>query len=122
MAFDCAPNGVVGLETSLGVMLTHFYHSGRLQPLDIIRLMSSRPAEIFKLKASGNLGVGQRADVTVIDPELAWTVEPAQFKSKSRNTPFNGQTLKGKAVYTFANGRCLFQQAEAPGKALASKV
>ncbi len=122
MAFDCAPNGVVGLETSLGVMLTHFYHANRLQPLDIIRLMSSRPAEIFKLKASGNLAVGQRADVTVIDPELEWKVNPAQFKSKSRNTPFKGQTLKGKAIYTFANGRCLFQQAEAAGKALASKA
>lgn len=108
MAFDGAPNGVVGLETSLAVMLTYFYHQNRLKPLDIIRLMSTRPAKIFKLKASGHLSVGHRADITVIDPSLSWTVNPAAFKSKSRNTPFKGQTLQGKAVMTFANGYCLF--------------
>ncbi|MCE3234744.1 MAG: pyrC [Vampirovibrio sp.] len=114
MAFDCAPNGVIGLETSLGVMLTHFYHTKRLQPLDLIKIMSSRPAEIFKLKASGNLAVGQRADIAVIDPNLEWQVDPAQFKSKSRNTPFKGQTLKGRAVMTFANGRCLYRLEASP--------
>jgi dihydroorotase len=46
----------------------------------------------------------------VVDPELEWTVDPAQFRSKSRNSPFKGQSLKGKAVMTFANGRCLFQE------------
>lgn len=112
MAFDCAPNGVIGLETSLGVMLTHFYHTKRLQPLELIRIMSSRPAEIFKLKESGNLAVGQRADIAVIDPEQEWRVDPTAFKSKSRNTPFKGQLLKGRAIRTYANGRCLYQQAE----------
>jgi len=112
LAFDCAPNGVIGLETSLGVMLTHFYHTHRLTPMDIIRMMASRPAEIFKLKQSGNLAVGQRADITVIDPELSWMVDPTQFKSKSRNTPFKGQTLKGKTIMTFANGLCLYQEPE----------
>jgi dihydroorotase len=112
MAFDCAPNGVIGLETSLGVMLTHFYHTKRLNPDDIVRLMSTRPAEIFKLNASGNLAIGQRADITVIDPELSWVVDPAQFRSKSRNSPFKGQTLKGKAIMTFAKGQCLYRQAE----------
>ncbi len=116
LAFDEAPNGVIGLETSLGVMLTHFYHSKLLQPSEIINLMSTRPAEIFKLKESGNLAVGQRADITVIDPELAWTVDPAQFKSKSRNTPFKGHALKGKAVRVFANGQCLFEEGSETGK------
>jgi dihydroorotase len=110
MAFDCAPNGVVGLETSLAVMLTHFYHTQRLAPLALINIMSTRPAEIFKLKDAGRLAVGMRADITVVDPELEWTVDPAQFRSKSRNSPFKGQSLKGKAVMTFANGRCLFQE------------
>jgi dihydroorotase len=109
MAFDCAPNGVVGLETSLAVMLTHFYHTKQLQPLAIINLMSTRPAEIFKLKDAGKLTVGQRADITVIDPEQRWTVDPTQFRSKSRNSPFKGQTLTGKAIMTFANGQRLFQ-------------
>lgn len=121
MAFDCAPNGVIGLETSLGVMLTHFHHTKRLSPTEIVRLMATRPAVIFKLKESGNLAVGQRADVTVIDPELSWQVDPTQFKSKSRNSPFKGQTLKGKAIMTFANGQCLYQD-EAAGKALAAAL
>jgi dihydroorotase len=104
MAFDCAPNGVIGLETSLGVMLTHCYHTGLLQPTEVVNLMSTRPAEIFKLKDAGSLAVGQRADITVIDPDQEWVVDPMRFKSKSRNTPFKGQTLKGKPVLVFANG------------------
>ncbi len=111
MAFDCAPNGVIGLETSLPVMLTHFYHAQKLQPLALINIMSTLPAEIFKLKASGKLAVGQRADVTVINPDLEWVVDPAEFRSKSRNTPFKGQSLKGRAVLTFANGQCLYRHA-----------
>ncbi|WP_373530981.1 dihydroorotase [Vampirovibrio sp.] len=110
MAFDCAPNGVIGLETSLSIMLTHFYHTKKLNPLDLIAMMSTRPAEIFKLKHSGRLAVGERADVVVIDPEQSWVVDPAQFHSKSRNTPFKGQTLKGRAILTLANGQCLYQQ------------
>lgn len=110
MAFDCAPNGVIGLETSLSIMLTHFYHTGKLSPLALIDIMSTRPAEIFRLKDSGKLAVGQRADVLVIDPEQSWVVDPAQFHSKSRNTPFKGQTLKGRVAMTFANGQCLYQQ------------
>lgn len=109
LAFDEAPNGVIGLETSLGVMLTHLYHAKLLQPIELINLMSSRPAAIFKLNA-GNLSVGQRADVTVIDPNLEWTVDPAQFRSKSRNTPFKGHVLKGKAVLVFANGQQLHEE------------
>jgi dihydroorotase len=104
LAFDCAPNGVIGLETSLGVMLTHFYHTQRLNPVELIRVMSSRPAEIFKLKDAGQLAIGKRADITVIDPNHKWTVDPLQFKSRSRNTPFKGLELTGKAVYVFANG------------------
>ena len=119
MAFDCAPNGVIGLETSLGVVLTHFHHTNRLNPTEIVRLMATRPAEIFKLKESGNLAVGQRADITVIDPDHSWMVDPSQFKSKSRNTPFKGQTLKGKAIMTIANGICLYQDEHA-GKTLAA--
>jgi dihydroorotase len=104
LPFDCAPNGVIGLETSVGVMLTHCYHAGLLRPIELVNLMSTRPAEIFRLKDAGNLAVGCRADVTVIDPDHVWVVDPAQFKSKSRNTPFKGQTLQGKPVLVFANG------------------
>ena len=110
MAFDVAPNGVIGLETSLGVILTQCYHTGLLQPLEIINLMSTRGAEIFKLKDSGDLAVGKRADVTVIDPDLQWTVDPMQFKSKSRNTPFKGHLLQGKAVLVFSNGMKMVEE------------
>jgi len=108
MPFDCAPNGVIGLETSLGVMLTNFYHTGKLNPTELIRVMSSRPAEIFKLPEAGRLEVGARADIAIVDPDLEWTVDPVAFKSKSRNTPFKGQTLKGRATHTFAAGQLLF--------------
>lgn len=113
MAFDCSPNGVIGLETSLGVVLTQLFHTAKLSPTAIIELMSSKPAEVFKLKDSGKLSVGQRADITVIDPEQEWIVDPARFRSKSRNSPFKGQTLKGRAILTFANGQCLFRQSGA---------
>jgi dihydroorotase len=106
MSFIDAPCGVIGLETSVGVILTNFYHTGKLTATQVVRLMSTRPAEIFKLPA-GNLSVGQRADITVIDPERSWVVDPTQFKSRSRNCPFKGQTLTGKAVLTMANGEVL---------------
>lgn len=110
LAFDCAPNGVIGLETSLGVMLTHFYHTGLMTPSAIIRLMTSRPAEIFKLGDAGKLEVGKRADVTVIDSKRPWQVDPTQFRSKSRNTPFKGHQFQGKAVLVFANGQLLHEE------------
>ena len=109
LTMDSAPRGVIGLETSLGVMLTNFYHTKTLKPIDVIRLMTSSPAAAYGLKNCGTLAVGQPADVTVIDPELAWIVDPAKFKSKSRNTPFAGKTLKGKAVKVFAKGRLLYE-------------
>jgi dihydroorotase len=110
LAFDCAPNGVIGLETSLGVMLTHFFHTGLLSPTELIRVMSTRPAEIFKLGDAGKLEVGKRADITIIDPNRTWTVDPTRFRSKSRNTPFKGQTLKGKAILVFAAGSLLHSE------------
>lgn len=106
LEFDKAPNGVIGLETSLGVMLTHFVHTGLLKPIDLIHRMSTGPAQLLNLPA-GVLAPGSRADITVIDPNLKWVVDPATFKSKSRNTPFKGMKLKGKATMVFAEGECL---------------
>jgi dihydroorotase len=106
MEFDKAPNGVIGLETSLGVMLTHFVHTGLLQPIELIQRMSTGPAQVMKLPA-GMLKVGCKADITVIDSNLEWTVDPKTFKSKSRNTPFKGMKLKGKATMVFASGECV---------------
>jgi dihydroorotase len=102
-AFDGCPNGVIGLETSLGVMMSHLVHTGQLTPLQLIDRMSTGPARVLNLPA-GKLAPGERADVVVIDPELEWTVDSSQFKSKSRNTPFAGWPLKGRAVQVYSAG------------------
>jgi dihydroorotase len=70
--------------------------------------MSLNPARLLRLETNGTLAVGARADVTVIDPNLQWTVDPAKFLSKSRNTPFAGMKLKGKAVMTVVAGKIIY--------------
>lgn len=110
LTFDEAPRGVIGLETSVGVILTHFHKTAQLTPDQIIRLMSTGPAKAYGLKDCGRLAVGEKADVTVIDPNLTWTVDPMAFKSKSRNCPFNGKTLTGKPVMTIASGKILMNE------------
>jgi dihydroorotase len=104
LSFDHCPNGVVGLETSLGVLLTHLYHTGHLTAMEVIDRMSTGPARCLKLPG-GTLLPGSPADMTVIRPDLKWVVDPAQFKSKSRNTPFKGATLQGKAIQVFRYGQ-----------------
>ena len=110
LTIDAAPRGVIGLETSLGVMLTNFYHTQKLSALDLLACMTTKPAAAYGLQNTGTLAVGQPADVTVIDPEQAWIVDPLKFKSKSRNTPFFGQMLKGKAITVFAKGQKLYEE------------
>jgi len=102
--FDDAPFGVVGLETAVGIYLTHLVHSGVLSPLEWLALVTSNPAKLFQMDR-GSLQSGAPADVTVIDPELVWKVTPESFLSKSRNSPFIGEELKGRAVRTFIAGR-----------------
>ena len=105
-AFDDAPFGLVGLETALALILTHLVHKGRLSLSDLVERMSCAPARAFKLPG-GTLQEGVAADVTVFDPDAEWTVDPARFVSKSRNTPFAGWKLKGKPVMTVVGGRIL---------------
>lgn len=101
--FDYAPFGIVGLETSLGLALK-LVHDGVLTLSDLVTRMSTAPARILK-SGGGTLSAGAAADITVIDRDLEWTVDSASFKSKSKNTPFNGWTLKGKAVQTMVGGK-----------------
>ncbi len=108
LPFAEAPFGVVGLETSLGVMLTHFFHNQRMKALDIVRLMSSFPATLLPNLPVGQLKEGMPADITIIDPEHAWSVDPQAFYSKGKNTPFKGQMLKGQVRMTFVGGACRF--------------
>jgi dihydroorotase len=113
LEFDKAPNGVVGLETSLAVMLTHFVHTGLLTPLQLIDRMATSPARLLKLPA-GTLDVGAKADVTVIDPNEQWVVDPSQFKSKSRNSPFKGMTLSGRPKQVYSAGECVLGEDWSP--------
>jgi len=109
--FDVAPFGIIGLETSLGLALTELYHKQVITLVDLVRLMSTNPALILGLR-SGTLRPGAPADVTIFDPGRDWTVDPAAFLSISRNTPFSGWQLKGKAVTVIVDGRILLRDGE----------
>lgn len=117
LALDHAPCGVVGLETAVGVILTTLFHTGQLKEKDIVRLMSTRPAEVMHLPA-GRLAVGEAADITVIDPNQAWTVDPLQFRSRSRNSPFKGKTLTGRATTVLVEGQVVLQDGQLVGHEL----
>jgi dihydroorotase len=101
--FDYAPFGVVGLETALGLALK-LVEEGVLPLVELLAKMSARPAAILKLD-KGSLSPGFDADITIIDPVVEWMVKSSEFKSKSRNTPFEGWKLKGRAVQTMVAGR-----------------
>ncbi|MBI4574991.1 MAG: dihydroorotase [Planctomycetes bacterium] len=105
--FSLAPDGVIGLETTLGVVLTDLVHEGRLGPARAIEAMTAAPARILGIQR-GTLRPGCDADLTVIDPELRWEVDPSRFASKSRNCPFAGRTLTGRAVSTVVGGRVVW--------------
>ncbi|MEW5821098.1 MAG: dihydroorotase [Cyanobacteriota bacterium] len=98
-----APNGIIGLETSLGLILTNLVQTNILTPLQAIACLTSAPAKILNMPR-GNLSAGSIADISIIDPALKWVVESSKFQSKSRNTPFEGYELTGKAVGVFRDG------------------
>ena len=106
--FQSAPNGVVGLETSLAVTLTFLYHTGKINLFDIVRLMCVNPRRILRIDG-GCLQAGKAADITLFDPYEEWVVEPERFKSKSRNSCFKGMRLKGKVKYTIVDGEVVYE-------------
>lgn len=105
--FEKAPNGVVGLETSLGATLTKLYHTGKANLLKIAELMSINPHKVTGLELP-SLSVGLKADITIIDVDRQWKVEPSKLLSKSHNSVFKGEKLVGKAVYTISDGRIIY--------------
>lgn len=107
-AFADAPNGIVGLETSLGLVYGHLVEGGLIDLPTMVDRMSVAPARIFNLPG-GTLKVGSPADVTIFDPNGEWEVDPATFLSKSRNTPFTGWKLQGKPCYTIVGGRLVWE-------------
>ncbi|HQJ77789.1 MAG TPA: dihydroorotase [Smithellaceae bacterium] len=100
--FEYAANGISGLETSLGLSLS-LVHEGVLSWPELIAKMSCNPARILNLP-KGTLVKGADADITVIHPELAWSVDAAAFHSLGKNSPFSGRKLKGRAVLTIVGG------------------
>ena len=104
-----APSGMVGLETSLALTLTGLYHTGKMDLSDILRKMTINPACILRIN-SGRLALGAEADLTIFDPNEEWVINPHDFVSKGRNTPFAGKTVKGKVKYTIANGKIIYQE------------
>ncbi len=103
-----APSGMVGLETSLGATLTALYHTGEMDLSDILKKMTFNPACILGIP-KGRLSLGGEADFTIFDPNETWTVDPAQFASKGRNTPFAGRALTGKVKYTIVGGKIVYE-------------
>jgi dihydroorotase len=107
---DQAPFGIVGLETALGLVVSRLIEPGKLEWSQAIEKMTINPARILGIP-KGTLAIGADADVTVIDPDVEWTVDPAKFKSKSTNTPFAGWKLRGRADTVIVGGRVKMRQA-----------
>ncbi len=106
--YDYAASGIVGLETSLGLSLA-LVADGTISLADLIMKMSVNPARILNVPG-GTLAPSAIADITVIDIEKEWQVNAATFRSLSRNTPFGGRTLKGKAVMTIVGGEIKYRE------------
>ncbi len=107
--YEEAPPGAIGLETTVGVVWTDLVHGERASPETIVRAMTAGPAEVLAVEAPA-LRAGARADVTALDPECEWTVEPERFESKARNCPFAGRKLKGRATVTIVGGRVAMRE------------
>ena len=104
-----APFGIVGLETAVPLVITELVRPGHLSPLQMAEKMSGNPARILKLDGQGTLKKGTVADVTIIDPEEAYTIDASTFLSKSRNTPFSGRDVYGRVRTTICAGRIVYE-------------
>jgi dihydroorotase len=107
--FDRAAFGVTGLETSLALALTRLYREKRVPLPRIVELFSAGPARALNLRGRGSLSRGAPADVTIFDPAKRWTFDASKSLSKSRNTPFDGWQLTGKAVATIVGGQFAYR-------------
>jgi dihydroorotase len=105
--FDKAWNGVVGLETALGLTLG-LVREGVLSLSRAVTLLSDGPARAFNLPG-GHLAPGAPADITLVEPDVEWTVDATRFFSRSRNTPFHGRRLTGRVSQTWVGGRLVFE-------------
>ena len=107
--FDYAPFGITGVETELALALMQLVHTKRISLTDMIAKFTIKPARLLNLQ-KGTLSIGADADVTVFDPDCEWIFRAEDSASKSRNSPFSGWKLKGRAVATFVGGKNVFSE------------
>jgi dihydroorotase len=105
--FDRAPFGIVGLETAVPIAMDRLVHGGVVSLSRLVELMSVNPARILNVPG-GSLAEGQPADITILAPDLVVTIDRATFKSRSKNTPFDGWTFRGGVAATIVGGRTVF--------------
>jgi dihydroorotase len=110
--FDLAPFGITGLETAVSLCFDRLIHAGVISLPRMIELLSVNPARILKVPG-GSLEEGRPADISILAPELAVTVDARRMRSKARNTPFDGWTLRGGIAATIVGGRAVFVNEEA---------
>lgn len=108
LPFSSATCGIVGLETLLPLALD-LHHGGRLSLIDVLRRLTVAPARILGLDV-GRLKRGALADLVLFDPDLGWRIDTDAFRSKSKNAPFDGRSVKGQIVRTIVDGRTIFQR------------
>lgn len=102
-----APFGIVGLETSVALTITNLVKPGHITPLQMAAKMSYNPAKVLRID-KGTLSEGSVADVTIISPNEEWIINPDEFSSKGKNTPFGGKKVSGKVKYTILEGRIVY--------------
>lgn len=104
-----APFGIVGLETAAALTYTELVKPGILTPMQMAEKMSYNPAKILGLD-KGTVEAGSPADLTIFDPECEWVIDPAEFLSKGKNTPFGGKKVTGKVMATIVDGEIVYQE------------
>ncbi|MCL2016051.1 MAG: dihydroorotase [Defluviitaleaceae bacterium] len=110
--FELAQNGIIGLETAISLSITELIEPKILTPLEWVAKLTVNPAKILGLADKGSLTIGTNADVTIIDPNVEYTIDKNNFASLSKNTPFVGRKTKGKALYTIVAGKIILNAGE----------
>jgi dihydroorotase len=108
--FERAPNGITGLESALGLAISVLHAKHKIPLSRVIALLSTQPANVLNLKGRGTLTVGSPADAVLFDPNKKWVFQAAASRSKSKNTPFDGWALQGKAHVTISEGRIVYRE------------
>jgi dihydroorotase len=116
LEFPLAPNGIIGLETALAIYIEELIETKVLTWPQLVAKMTANPARILNLTGRGHLAAGAVADVTLIDPNLSWTIEVNHFVSKARNCPWQGKPVRGKAVLTICRGAVKYTDPTASGR------